>query len=128
MATSRRLSQSGKITDPIPRWSKKFRQIYSIVSSFPNSTLIAKDLSWRSRRRKSVGFVHAGFGPNADESQIDTTRGVVSLLLTHADHGDSQIADGLLAQAERYLAARGATTIAAIGLGELCPFLSRTLR
>ena len=72
--------------------------------------------------KKIVGFVHAGFGPNADESQIDTARGVVSLLLIHANHTDPHIADGLLAQAERYLSARGATTIAAIGLGDLCPF------
>lgn len=71
---------------------------------------------------KIVGFVHAGFGPNADESEIDITRGVVSLLLTHADHSDPQIADGLLVEAENYLTDRGAHSIAAIGLGELCPF------
>ena len=69
-----------------------------------------------------VGFVHAGFGPNEDETELDTTRGVVSLLLTHADHSDPAIANGLLAQAENYLTDRGAITIAAIGLGELCPF------
>ena len=69
-----------------------------------------------------VGFVHAGFGPNEDETELDTTRGVVSLLLTHADRSDSNIADGLLNQAEAYLVDRGAQTIAAIGLGELCPF------
>lgn len=69
-----------------------------------------------------AGFVHAGFGPNADESQLDTSRGVVSLLLTHADRDDPQLADGLLAQAENYLTKRGARSIAGIGLGALCPF------
>ena len=69
-----------------------------------------------------VGFVHAGFGPNADESQLDNSRGVVSLLLTRADCNDAQIADGLLKQAENYLAARGAQSIAGIGVGALCPF------
>ncbi|MEC7501098.1 MAG: GNAT family N-acetyltransferase [Planctomycetota bacterium] len=69
-----------------------------------------------------VGFVHAGFGPNEDETELDTTRGVVSLLLTHEDQADSKIADGLLTQAEAYLMDRGAHTIGAIGLGELCPF------
>ena len=69
-----------------------------------------------------VGFVHAGFGPNKDETELDITRGVVSLLLTHADCPDPKIADGLLTEAENYLADRGAHSIAAIGLGELCPF------
>lgn len=69
-----------------------------------------------------IGFVHAGFGPDPDELRIDVCRGVVSLLLLHADCEDLQVADGLLKQAEQYLKERGAEEIFGIGFGNLCPF------
>src|SRR5437773_8684958 len=33
-----------------------------------------------------VGFAHAGFGPNGDESALDQTRGVLCLIAVRSSH------------------------------------------
>jgi hypothetical protein len=69
-----------------------------------------------------AGFVHAGFGPNEEESQLDFHRGVISMLLVHNDCKHQEVADDLLQRAELYLNDRGAKEIYAAGFGNVCPF------
>lgn len=52
---------------------------------------------------KPVGFAHAGFGPNADESAIDRRRGVICALLVHPEHRRRGLGRELLERAENYL-------------------------
>ncbi len=69
-----------------------------------------------------IGFVHVGFGPNADETDLDFHLGIVSMLLVHADYTDPSIADELLKRGEQYLRDRGAQEIVAVGFDTACPF------
>jgi GNAT superfamily N-acetyltransferase len=60
---------------------------------------------------RPVGFVHAGFGPNADHRDLDYSQGTTCLLLV-APHPDRKtIALELLARSESYLRSRGARQI-----------------
>ncbi len=68
-----------------------------------------------------VGFVHAGFGPNEDRTDLDRRRGVVSMLMVTEHSASEQVARELLDRAEQYLNAT-ADEIFAIGVGEICPF------
>ena len=64
-----------------------------------------------------VGFAHAGFGPTADRTGIDTRTGT-TLLVVVVPHAEGQaIGAGLLRRSEAFLRARGATTL----LGGGCP-------
>jgi ribosomal protein S18 acetylase RimI-like enzyme len=60
---------------------------------------------------RAVGFAHAAFGPNADRSALDTSRGTTLLVVVvpHAEH--DAIAAELITRCEGYLAGRGATVI-----------------
>ena len=58
-----------------------------------------------------VGFVHAGFGPEADQSQLATHEGIVAALLVHPAHRRQGIGSRLAAAAERYLTSLGAAQI-----------------
>ncbi len=71
---------------------------------------------------KPIGFVHAGFGPNAELSGIEHTRGTTALLLVapHRDH--DAIRQELLARGEQYLRDRGATTLFGGATNSLAPF------
>lgn len=68
-----------------------------------------------------VGFVHAGFGPNEDRTDLDRRRGVVSMLMVTEHAASEEIARELLDRAEQYLS-ETANEIFAIGVGEICPF------
>jgi GNAT superfamily N-acetyltransferase len=57
--------------------------------------------------RQPVGAVVTGFGSTEDGRQLDTTRGVVALLMVHPQHRRKGIGGGLLGQAERYLREHG---------------------
>ena len=56
---------------------------------------------------RPVGFVHAGFGPNEDESGLSTELGVIVMLLVVAHPEEAAIAARLVALAEEYLRSQG---------------------
>lgn len=69
-----------------------------------------------------VGYVHAGFGPNADESGLSHDRGVICAVMVHPEYRRRGIGRELVARAERYLAAAGSATIFAGPSEGLDPF------
>ncbi len=69
-----------------------------------------------------VGFVHAGFGPNADESGLSHNRGVICAVMVQPEYRRRGIGRELVARAERYLASNGSTTIFAGPSEGLDPF------
>jgi GNAT superfamily N-acetyltransferase len=69
-----------------------------------------------------MGFVHAGFGPNEDESSLSKELGVTSMLLVRPQPGRSDVAGQLLTHAENYLRGRGAKVLYAGGVRPLNPF------
>lgn len=58
-----------------------------------------------------LGFAHAGFGPNACRTAIDTSVGTTMLMVVPPHEYHTAIEDALLERAEQYLRERGATTI-----------------
>lgn len=69
-----------------------------------------------------MGFAHAGFGPNADQSWICTDAGAICILLVRPECAEAETADGLLERCEAYLRGRGAKTIFGGGFYPLNPF------
>ena len=58
-----------------------------------------------------VGFVHAGFGANAEESALAYDSGVICAVLVHPSYRGSGIGRELVRRAETYLREKGAKTI-----------------
>jgi len=58
-----------------------------------------------------VGFVHAGFGANADESALSYDSGVICAVLVHPSFRRRGLARELVTRAEAYLRERGAQSI-----------------
>lgn len=58
-----------------------------------------------------VGFVHAGFLPNADRSALSSQQGVINLLMVVPDTDRQAIGSELMRRAEAYLLGRGATSV-----------------
>ncbi len=56
---------------------------------------------------RMVGFAHAGFGPNAAKTAIDTSVGTTMLVVTVPHEEERAVADGLLGRCEDYLRRRG---------------------
>ncbi len=71
----------------------------------------AKGLIIAEQGDQVVGFVHCGFGPNSDGSDIDMSRGIICILLTAADADKQKVCCGLIEQAEAYLVSRGSRRI-----------------
>lgn len=69
-----------------------------------------------------VGFVHAGFGANEQESALDYDFGTTYQLMLHGNHRDSALADELLSRSETYLRSRGAKVIYVGGVRPLNGF------
>lgn len=69
-----------------------------------------------------VGFVHAGFGPNDDESALSYEAGVICALIVHPQYRRQGIGRGLLARAEDYLNSAGTKSIVAGPAPPLDPF------
>jgi GNAT superfamily N-acetyltransferase len=69
-----------------------------------------------------IGFAHAGFGANDEQSAISTEIGTTYQLLIRSDHRDGPLAAELLAQCENYLRGRGAKVIYAGGIRPLNGF------
>jgi ribosomal protein S18 acetylase RimI-like enzyme len=58
-----------------------------------------------------VGFAHAGFGPNAARSALDTSVGTTMLVVVVPHEEHERIAAGLVTRCEDYLRSRGARTL-----------------
>jgi len=69
-----------------------------------------------------VGFVHAGFGANDEQTGISTDDGTTYQLMLRSDRRDDVLADELLSRAEAYLRDRGAKLIYAGGIRPLNAF------
>lgn len=69
-----------------------------------------------------IGFVHAGFGPNADETALDRSRGVTCILAVMPAHRKGGVGAGLLRRAEEYLVKHGARELYAGPMPPLNPF------
>ena len=71
---------------------------------------------------RPIGFVHAGFGANDEQSGLTTDVGTTYQLMLRADRRNDALADELLAQSEEYLRDRGAKVIYAGGIRPLNAF------
>lgn len=71
---------------------------------------------------KLVGFAHSGFGPNERQSDIDTSIGVLCVLLVLPNVDFETVAGQLITQSEEYLQRRGAKVIYAGSVKPLNPF------
>jgi len=75
-----------------------------------------------------IGFAHAGFGPNEEESSLSRDHGVISILMTgrlassRSETDRPEVAAGLLQQCEEYLRDRGAKTFYGGSIRPLNPF------
>jgi GNAT superfamily N-acetyltransferase len=69
-----------------------------------------------------AGFIHSGFGPNDNETELSTEMGTTYLLMLHGDHRDAALSDQLLNASEAYLKRRGATVVYAGGIRPLNAF------
>jgi GNAT superfamily N-acetyltransferase len=69
-----------------------------------------------------VGFVHAAFGPNDDESGLSRMLGVTCLVMVRADYQRRGIGADLLTHSEAYLRERGAQVLYAGGIRPLNGF------
>jgi len=58
-----------------------------------------------------LGFVHCGFGPNEDKSDLNYTRGIICLLLTIDGQYQTEVCNALIDQGEQYLIGRGSKVI-----------------
>ena len=71
---------------------------------------------------RAVGFAHAAFGPNADQSAIDTAKGTTLLVVVVPHAAQERIGAGLLERCEEFLRHRGATTLLGGGSAEMRSF------
>ncbi len=83
----------------------------------PSGLIVALDDTCRP-----VGFVHAGFGPGDDHTELCRDLGVTCILLVEPGPEHADIARQLLQQSEMYLKAHGAKVLYAGGIHPLDPF------
>lgn len=95
---------------PLDRW------IFSKPYFDPAGLIIAADDG------VPVGFCHAGFGPNADQSALDRSIGVISMIAVRLAQRRNKLGSELLLRAEDYLRQHGAKDLYAGGLKPLSPF------
>lgn len=57
------------------------------------------------------GFVHCGFGPNPDRSDLDRKNGIICILMTMPISGQQEICNSLIARAESWLRSKGSTSV-----------------
>jgi ribosomal protein S18 acetylase RimI-like enzyme len=69
-----------------------------------------------------VGFSHAGFGPNAEETALAFADGVTCLVAVRPSHRRRGLGSELLRQSEAYLRERGAQNLFAGPMSPLNPF------
>jgi GNAT superfamily N-acetyltransferase len=71
---------------------------------------------------RPIGFVHAGFGANDEETDVTTELGMTYQLMLRADRRNDALADELLRHAEEYLRGRGAKVLYVGGIRPLNAF------
>lgn len=71
---------------------------------------------------QAIGYAHAGFGPNEQQSAISTDAGVTCAIVVRPDCDQRDVAAGLLEQCEQYLRRRGAKSLFGGGLYPVNPF------
>ncbi len=76
---------------------------------------------------RAIGFVHAGFGPDPPISEspplsLSTAMGTIAMMVVEPGVHASEVSEGLLYEAERYLRSRGTKVIYAGGQWPLNPF------
>ncbi|MCC6125108.1 MAG: GNAT family N-acetyltransferase [Pirellulales bacterium] len=71
---------------------------------------------------RPVGFAHAGFGANENNSGISTALGTTCLMMLEPGCSESDVAAGLLEHCEEYLRGRGAQVLYGGGMAPLNPF------
>ncbi len=69
-----------------------------------------------------VGFAHAGFGSNDDQTKLDTSMGTTYQLMLRSDHRNEELADELLKHSEEYLRSQGAKVLYGGGILPLNAF------
>ncbi len=77
----------------------------------PAGLIVAQD----EESGKIAGFIHAGFAPNADQSNLNFAKGTICGLIVHPDFRRRKIGTNLVRRAEEYLKSRGARTVVAGG-------------
>jgi ribosomal protein S18 acetylase RimI-like enzyme len=107
---------TGRGTYPLRSSAPLERHVFSKPYFDPAGLIVAEDDGL------PIGFVHAGFGPNAAESAIDPARGVICLIAVQSSHRGRGVGTELLRSAEQYLSARGTRTIVAGPRWPQCPF------
>ncbi|CAN5556137.1 hypothetical protein BH11PLA2_BH11PLA2_05980 [soil metagenome] len=83
------------------------RWIFSKPYFTPDAMTVAVD----DATNTIVGFSLAGFGPNAEWSALDFTKGVICSVLVRPSHRRQGIGRELVRRAEEFLTRRGATNI-----------------
>lgn len=71
---------------------------------------------------RPIGFVHAAFGPSADEMHLATDVGTTLLLMVRTDYQRRGIGAELLSRSEAYLRSRGTKVLYAGGIAPLNAF------
>ncbi len=69
-----------------------------------------------------IGFVHAGFGPNSNGSEIDYGEGVICMLQVIPDFDSEDLRRELISAAEQYLAQKGAKRVYGGSFPPMIPF------
>ena len=69
-----------------------------------------------------IGFIHAGFGPNSDRSDLEMGIGVVCLVMVEQRDDHMEIRRSLIEKAEQYVADRGASEVRAGCIKTSSPF------
>ncbi len=69
-----------------------------------------------------VGFCHAGFGPNSEQSALDRSIGVIAMIAVRVGQRRQRVGSELLGRAERYLVEGGAHELFAGGMKPCNPF------
>ena len=70
-----------------------------------------KGLIVAERNGRPVGFVHAGFGPNEDFTDVSREVGVTCALCVHPESDSPDLRSDLVISAEAYLRSSGASTL-----------------
>jgi hypothetical protein len=69
-----------------------------------------------------IGFVHAGFAPNAAGNALDTSTGATCMLMVGHHAHREQVTGELLARSESFLSSRGASLLYAGSIAPIAPF------
>ena len=75
-----------------------------------------------TQEQRPVGFVHAGFGPNAAGTALDHAIGATCMLMVSHRDQRAVIAEQLLKRSEEYLLHHGAQSLCGGGTANVAPF------